>query len=301
MPSLFKNTLKNTNNKNNKNNTKRNSDFEKYVTTIHNKDIVVIKALELTTFNKEIINNLLKGYKTSHYASIKISIRHVLYLFFNLISDKSIKDELISYNDNLLLRYLRSKSRNISRKNEIRENEIREYIELNKIVDKIYEIIHDLQSVNSSSIRKLTNSLTNLRGILINTYFDENEKKFINEINNITFEGKASNIAVINNYFREDMNFREGMIKSPVIIGRINKKHVSMNTEHWQKIKSEIIRNINNVDELRSNLQSINKRDISNSVIKVVRELLEDRIKDLTSPSPSPSPSRPKSITRRKN
>ena len=89
------------------------------------------------------------------------------------------------------------------------------------------------------------------------------------------------------------MNFREGMIKSPVIIGRINKNHVSMNTEHWQKIKSEIIRNINNVDELRSNLQSINKRDISNSVIKVVRELLEDRIKDLTS--------RPKSVTRRKN
>ena len=95
MSSLFKNTLKNTNNKNNKNNTKRNRDFEEYVTTIHNKDEVVIKALELTRFNKEIINNLLKGYKTSHYASIKISITHVLYLFFNLINDNSIKYELI--------------------------------------------------------------------------------------------------------------------------------------------------------------------------------------------------------------
>ena len=306
MPSLFKNTLKNTNNKNNKNNTKRNRDFEEYVTTIHNKDEVVIKALELTRFNKEIINNLLKGYKTSHYASIKISITHVFHLFFNLINDESIKDKLMSYNDNLLLRYLRRKSRNISRnisrKNEIRKNEIREYIELNKIVDKIYEIIYDLQSIFPP--RKLTNSLTNLREEMINKYFDGNEKIFINGINNITFEGKTSNIGVINNYFREDM---KGMIKSPVIIGRINKNHVSMNTEYWQELKSEIIRNINNIDELKSNLQSINDRDISKSEIEVVKELLEGRIKYLTSisrsrsPSPSLSASRPKSVTRRKN
>ena len=308
MASLFKNTLKNKNNKNNKNNTKRNRDFEEYVTTIHNKDVVVIKALELTRFNKEIINNLLKGYKTSHYASIKISITHVFHLFFNLINDESIKGKLMSYNDNLLLRYLRRKSRNISRKsrNISRKNEIREYIELNKIVDKIYEIIHDLQSVFPPS--KLKKSLTNLREEMINKYFDGNEKIFINGINNITFEGKTSNIGVINNYFREDM---KGMIKSPVIIGRINKNHVSMNTEYWQELKSEIIRNINNIDELKSNLQSINDRDISKSEIEVVKELLEGRIKYLTSisrsrsrsrsPSPSLSASRPKSVTRRKN
>lgn len=302
MSSLFKNTLKNTNNKNNKNNTKRNRDFEEYVTTIHNKDEVVIKALELTRFNKEIINNLLKGYKTSHYASIKISITHVFHLFFNLINDESIKGKLMSYNDNLLLRYLRRKSRNISRKsrNISRKNEIREYIELNKIVDKIYEIIHDLQSVFPPS--KLKNSLTNLREEMINKYFDGNEKIFINGINNITIEGKTSNIGVINNYFREDM---KGMIKSPVIIGRINKNHVSMNTEYWQELKSEIIRNINNIDELKSNLQSINDRDISKSEIEVVKELLEGRIKYLTSisrsRSRSPSASRPKSVTRRKN
>ena len=99
----------------------------------------------------------------------------------------------------------------------------------------------------------------------------------------------------------------KGMIKSPVIIGRINKNHVSMNTEYWQELKSEIIRNINNIDELKSNLQSINDRDISKSEIEVVKELLEGRIKYLTSisrsrsPSPSLSASRPKSVTRRKN
>ena len=81
---------------------KHDKDFEEYIKRVNKRDVVMIKALELTRFNKEI---LLGNNPSDKWDTSKPKIKSTLHKYFRLITDESIKGELRSYNDYLLDRY----------------------------------------------------------------------------------------------------------------------------------------------------------------------------------------------------